>query len=117
MAQKVVVSLVDDIDGGVAEETVEFALDGRRYEIDLSDTNAKGLRDVVAPYLASARRASGGARGGAAAPRRQQRPAVDKEQNTAIRNWARQRGLNVSDRGRIPSDVVEAFHKEHAPAS
>jgi hypothetical protein len=110
MAQKVVVSLVDDLDGGQAQETVEFGLDGRTYEIDLSDANAAKLRATVADYVAAARRPSGRSRsrtGGTAAAR----PVIDREQNQAIRQWARGQGLKVSERGRIPSDVIEAYHK------
>lgn len=114
MAQKVTVTLVDDLDGGKAEETVEFALDGKSYQIDLSDENAKKLRESVATYVDSARRAT---HGRSPAPRRQQggtqRATVDREQNQAIRDWARNQGMNVSDRGRIPSDVVDAFHTSH----
>src|SRR5882757_6453844 len=96
MAQKVVVSLVDDLDGGQADETVEFSLDGKTYEIDLSSGNAAKLRDSVAKYLEVARRPGGGrraARGTATAVR----PApIDREQNQAIREWARQQGKKVS---------------------
>lgn len=119
MAQKVTVSLVDDLDGGVADETVEFGLDGTSYEIDLSNVNAVALRDALAGYVAHARRPGSGGRrrsstraqAPAAAPPR--RASVDREQNQAIREWARKRGMKVSDRGRIPADVLEAYHKEN----
>jgi nucleoid-associated protein Lsr2 len=116
MAQKVTVSLVDDMDGSTAAETVEFGLDGVSYEIDLSDDNAKRLRDALAGYVTNARRAGGrrrassggGARrGGGAGPR----PSVDREQNAAIREWARKQGMKISDRGRIPAEVLAAYHK------
>lgn len=115
MAQKVTVSLIDDLDGDKAEETVEFGLDGKNYEIDLSSSNASKLRDALADFVASARRPggrrrSGGAGAVAAAARR---PAVDREQNQAIRDWARKRGMKVSDRGRIPADVLESYHQEN----
>ena len=111
MAQKVTVALVDDIDGGAADETLEFALDGKGYEIDLSSTNAEKLRDALASYVAAARKAGGTRRRGStnsgiAAPR----PKVDREQNQAIRDWARERGKKVSDRGRIPAEVLEEYH-------
>ncbi len=116
MAQKVTVSLVDDLDGGQADETVEFGLDGKNYEIDLSSKNIDKLRDALAPYVAAARRAGGrrraaqsGGGGGAGA----RRGSVDREQNQAIREWARKRGMKVSDRGRIPAEVLEAYHKEN----
>lgn len=115
MAQKVLVSLVDDLDGSEAEETVEFGLDGVSYEIDLSSENAEELRDALAQYVEHARRAGGrkraGTRGAAKAPGRS--AAVDREQNQAIRAWARKNGYEVSDRGRIPSEVVEAYHKRN----
>ena len=116
MAQKVTVSLIDDLDGDKAEETVEFGLDGKNYEIDLSSSNAEKLRDALASYVAAARRPGGRRRGGAAAPASAaaaRRPSVDREQNQAIRDWARKRGMKVSDRGRIPADVLEAYHQEN----
>lgn len=115
MAQKVTVTLVDDLDGGTAEETVEFGIDGVTYEIDLSNDNAVKLRDALAGYVAHARRAGGRRRASAAAPKRSAggRASVDREQNAAMREWARKNGYKVSDRGRIPAEVVEAYHKAH----
>ena len=117
MAQKVTVSLIDDLDGDKADETVEFGLDGKSYEIDLSTGNADKLRDALASYVAAARRPGGRRRsGGAAASTASaaaRRPSVDREQNQAIRDWARKRGMKVSDRGRIPADVLEAYHQEN----
>ncbi|MCP2262279.1 Lsr2 protein [Streptoalloteichus tenebrarius] len=118
MAQKVTVQLVDDLDGSEANETVEFALDGVTYQIDLSEANAEKLRKSLADFVAAARRAGGGGRrrgaGRAAARPAQARPAAaDREQNQAIREWARKRGMKVSDRGRIPAEVLEAYHNEN----
>ena len=116
MAQKVTVSLIDDLDGDKADETVEFGLDGKSYEIDLSSGNADKLRDALASYVAAARRPGGRRRsggGGPAATATARRPSVDREQNQAIRDWARKRGMKVSDRGRIPADVLEAYHQEN----
>jgi Lsr2 len=115
VAQKVTVSLIDDLDGDKADETVEFGLDGKSYEIDLSSGNADKLRDALASYVAAARRPGGRRRsgGGAAATVAARRPSVDREQNQAIRDWARKRGMKVSDRGRIPADVLEAYHQEN----
>ncbi|WP_424183989.1 histone-like nucleoid-structuring protein Lsr2 [Actinokineospora sp. G85] len=112
MAQKVTVSLVDDLDGSVAEETVEFGLDGASYQIDLSSDNAEKLREALADFVESARRAGGRKRALAkAAPGRAPRTAsADREQNQAIREWARKQGMNVSDRGRIPSEVLDAYN-------
>jgi hypothetical protein len=122
VAQKVVVSLVDDLDESEADETVEFGIDGTTYEIDLSDANAGKLRDSLADYIAHARRLSGRRRSSsrsaaapASTPRRGGgRASVDREQNQAIREWARKQGMTVSERGRIPSEVSEAYHKAHS---
>ena len=108
MAQKHIVQLIDDLDGNEAEETVTFALDGARYEIDLSAENAAKLRDTLAVYVANARRAS--ANRVAGTPRRGKPARTDREQTAAIREWARRNGHNVSTRGRIPADVIDAFH-------
>ena len=114
MAQIREIRLIDDLDGDTADETVEFGIDGKNYEIDLSKTNAERLRDALASYVAAARRAGGGRRRGASAgsaPAR--RPSIDREQNQAIRDWARKRGMKVSDRGRIPAEVLDAYHQEN----
>jgi hypothetical protein len=109
MAQKTVVLLEDDLDGGTADETVTFALDGVQYEMDLSTANAAGLREVLAPYVGAGRRIGGRAvtrrRVGGGGPAR-----TDREQLAAIRAWARGRGLEVSDRGRIAAHIFEAYN-------
>lgn len=112
MARQEIVQLVDDIDGGEANETVQFALDGKYYEIDLSDTHAKALRENLADYIEHGRRIA------AEPPRRRQRvgeaPArTDRAQTQAIRDWARVNGHEISERGRIPKAVVEAFEAVH----
>jgi Lsr2 len=107
MAQKVHITLEDDLDGGDATETVSFGLDGRSYEIDLNDKNAGKLRDALAPYVAAGRR-NGGSRN-SAAKRRTQVGTSARE----IRDWARSNGRKVPDRGRIPADVREAFEAAH----
>ena len=115
MAQKVTVTLVDDLDGGQADETVEFALDGVSYQIDLSNDNASELRDALSGYVSSARRAGGrkksGPRPSSSGRSSSGSTSADREQNQAIREWARKRGLKVSDRGRIPADIVDQYHK------
>jgi nucleoid-associated protein Lsr2 len=99
--------------------TRTLSLDGEHYEIDLTDGNYSQLEALLAAFLRAARRAN--ATAGRATPgkpgapgkvgiTRQTTPRVDREQNTAIRDWARSRGLKVSDRGRIPAQVVEAYH-------
>ena len=111
MAQKVTVSLVDDLSGSQADETVSFGLDGKSYEIDLSSKNADKLRGALADYVAAARKPGGGRKASAASAAR--RPAVDRGQNQAIREWARSKGMKVNDRGRIPSEVVDAYRQEN----
>lgn len=114
MAQKVTVQLVDDLDGSAAEETVEFGLDGVSYQIDLSTVNAEKIRGTFADYVRHARR-TGNVRGTRriqpTATRSSRSAAVDREQNQAIREWARKRGLKVSERGRISAEVLEAYHQ------
>jgi hypothetical protein len=108
MVQKTVVLLEDDLDGGTADETVTFALDGVQYEMDLSTAHAAGLREVLAPYVGVGRRI-----GGRPVPRRRVGggPArTDREQLAAIRAWARGRGMDVSDRGRIAGHILEAYN-------
>jgi len=113
VAQKVQVLLVDDLDGGEAKETVKFGLDGVNYEIDLSDSNAQGLRDALATYVEKARklgRASTG-RATAARSRGTSTSSSDREQNRAMREWARRNGYkNVSDRGRISQEIQDAYN-------
>jgi hypothetical protein len=106
MAQKVHITLEDDLDGGDATETVAFGLDGRSYEIDLNDKNARALRDALAKYVAAARRAGGRP---SAAKRRTQLGASARE----VRDWARSNGYTVPDRGRIPSEIREAYEAAH----
>jgi hypothetical protein len=115
MAQKVTVSLVDDLDGGEAEETVEFGLDGASYQIDLSEDNAERLRNALEDYIEHARRSGGRKRATlrpVAAGRAPRTASADREQNQAIREWARKQGLKVSDRGRIPTEVLDAYHPQ-----
>jgi hypothetical protein len=107
------IRLIDDLDGEAADETVEFGVDGKNYEIDLSKRNAEKLRDSLAAFVASARRAGGARRRGGASSGPARRPSIDREQNQAIRDWARKRGMKVSDRGRIPADVLDAYHQEN----
>ncbi|HME50093.1 histone-like nucleoid-structuring protein Lsr2 [Mycobacterium sp.] len=111
MAKKVTVTLVDDFDGeAAADETVEFGLDGVTYEIDLSTKNAKKLREELRVWVEAGRRVGGRRRGRAAGPAGRGRASIDREQSAAIREWARRNGHNVSSRGRIPGEVIEAFH-------
>src|SRR3954452_22899296 len=116
MAQKTIVTLVDDLTGEEAEDitTVEFALDGVTYEIDLDEKNSARLRDALAEYIAAARRtggrrSSGRRRSGAGTgtPRATSPGGYDRETSKQIREWAKAQGFEVSDRGRVPNNVVE----------
>jgi hypothetical protein len=100
---------VDDIDARTTE-TLTFGLDGRTYEIDLSRRDAQALRETLAPYISAARRVRGRSRGGrgSAHPR-------EPARGRAIREWARASGYDVSDRGRIATEIVEAY--SNAPNS
>ena len=117
MARKVQVILSDDLDDSIsADETVSFALDGTTYEIDLSEKNANEMRDVLGKYVSAARKVS--SRGTRASGAGRSRATggggrMDREQAGAIREWARKNGHEVSDRGRIPAAVVEAFEAAH----
>jgi nucleoid-associated protein Lsr2 len=113
MAKRTIHMLVDDIDGGEAEETVKFAIDGAQYEIDLSKKNAAKMRDVLAPFVAAGTkvgRSSGAGR--ASGARGRGSAAVDRDQNRAIRDWAQGKGIAVSDRGRIKQEIVDRYHAE-----
>jgi hypothetical protein len=121
MAQKTIVTLVDDLTGEEAEDitTVEFALDGVTYEIDLDDKNSTRLRDALADYIAAARRtggrrSSGRRRSGAGTgtPRATSPGGYDRETSKQIRQWAKAQGFEVSDRGRVPNNVVEAWEAQ-----
>ncbi|MHB1064808.1 MAG: histone-like nucleoid-structuring protein Lsr2 [Georgenia sp.] len=108
MVQRVQVMLIDDIDGTAAEETVTFALDGISYEIDLSAAHAGALRESFAEWIGHARRAGGrkvaARRGGA-------KSAAGSSDAGQIREWARENGYEVSERGRISAEVREAYEK------
>ncbi|MFB7027192.1 MULTISPECIES: Lsr2 family protein [unclassified Streptomyces] len=108
MAQKVQVLLIDDVDGGEADETVTFGLDGRTYEIDLTDKNADKLRELLEPFVRAGRkqggRVSAGSRGRVSAPRAAGEPTPEE-----LRKWASEHGYEVSSRGRVPASIKEAY--------
>jgi hypothetical protein len=113
MARKVETTLVDDMTGDAADETVSFGLDGVEFEIDLSANNAGVLRDILADYANAGRKvgkrtAGSNGRSGPSATSR-----GNREQTAAIRAWAREAGRQVSDRGRISAEVVKAFEDAH----
>src|SRR6476659_4826285 len=114
MARKVQVILSDDLDENLsADETVSFALDGTSYEIDLSEKNARGMRDAFSRYVSAARKVGRTGRSSGAGRSRGTGGRMDREQAGAIRDWARKNGHAVSDRGRIPASVVEAYESAH----
>ena len=114
MARKVQVILSDDLDENLsADETVSFALDGTQYEIDLSEKNAREMRDVFSRYVSAARKVGRGGRASGGGRSRATGGRMDREQAGAIREWARRNGHQVSDRGRIPASVVEAYESAH----
>lgn len=124
MARRIVHQLVDDLDGTVLDvgdgETVLFSLDGTAYEIDLTDENAAALRDALSPYIAAARSVSartgsprsgstgGRSTGGPGNTARVQRRAGQRDY-APVREWAAQNGYTLSDRGRVPAAVLEAY--------
>ena len=110
MAKQVITVLTDDIDGGDADRTIEFGLDGVNYTIDLSDKNIARLRRLLEPYLSVASRVGRAGATGRIASRASASNRSSRDQNQAIREWASKNGFEVSERGRIPSSVVEAFH-------
>ncbi|WP_144794818.1 Lsr2 family protein [Kocuria palustris] len=112
MAQTVKIILEDDLDGGPADETVRFGLDGAQYEIDLSTDNADKLRAAIRPFVGKARRAQSKQAGG--------RPSAKSSSGSRgnpdtpkIREWAKQNNYNVSDRGRIHQEIQDAYYEAH----
>jgi hypothetical protein len=112
VAKKTLVVLTDDLDGGKADRTVEFGVDGVTYTIDLSDKNAKRFHATLERYITA------GSRMGRTRPDagRTRRPApttsvrAGRDENRAIREWAGKNGHEVSDRGRIPASIIDAYH-------
>ena len=103
MTQRRIIELEDDLDGGAADETMTFGLDGRRYEIDLSSQHAQDLRQALAPYVTAGRRT--GARSSARAA-----PGAPKASDAAkIREWALANGYVVGRRGRITVEIQQAY--------
>jgi hypothetical protein len=106
MAQKVQTLFIDDLDGSAAEGTVRFGLDGVEYEIDLSAEHSRELRDALARYVGAARRVGGNAkrpsRGG-------RRGSAGGPNPTEVRQWAKEQGIEVKDRGRVPAELVVKF--------
>ena len=112
MARKVHVVLEDDISGGPADETIYFGLDGTTYEIDLSEGNARALREVLSLYVANGRRVQGH-RGGGAGRSPRGRRGGGSDRPGQIRAWARENGIEVNERGRIPAELAAKYDAAH----
>lgn len=110
MARKTYVELIDDIDGTKADETVSFALDGVTYEIDLSDENARKLREEFGSWAEKARRVGGRRQRGTATGGR----SSGASDSARIREWARAEGFEVPDRGRVAAHIRKAYEDAHA---
>lgn len=106
MAQRTQILYVDDIDGSEAAGTVRFGLAGNDYEIDLSQAHADALAAAIQPYIAAARKVPGARR-----PLKGARPA--RHDQSDVRAWARGQGIKISDRGRIPADVLARYESAH----
>ena len=105
MAQKIQTLFIDDIDGGEADGTVRFSLDGTEFEIDLNSKHSKELRAALDKYIPHARKV--GAAGRRSNVRSARKPsALD---TVAVRAWARDHGIDIKDRGRVPADVVQQY--------
>jgi hypothetical protein len=109
VAQKIQTLFIDDIDGGAAEGTVRFALDGTDYEIDLNAKHSEELRSALGKYVSHARKVGGSARRAGRAAGRASRGASSALNTTEIRNWAREQGYDIKDRGRVPADLVAKY--------
>jgi Lsr2 len=105
MSRRTIVQLEDDLSGGEAAESVSFAIDGRSFEIDLSEQNADQLRQIFAPYIAAGR----GTRLARGVARRLAAAASDEADPATIRAWAVEQGYEVSTRGRVSRDLREAY--------
>jgi hypothetical protein len=124
MAQRTIVQLTDDLDGKPIPdgkgETIRFGLDRTDYEIDLTDKNAKALRATIGKYVAVARRTGGGStrstRGpGARRNAGQRRTDTGRDYDPkAVRAWAESQGIEVSQRGRVPADLIARFQEANA---
>jgi hypothetical protein len=106
MAQRTQIIITDDIDGSEAEGTIRFSFGGTSYEIDLNKKHADQFATALAPFTAAGRKVSG--------TRRSSRDGqASRHDQSGVRVWAREQGLKVSDRGRIPADVIAKYEAAH----
>ena len=108
MAQRVRIELTDDLVGTPADETLTFAIDGVTYDVDLTSDNAEKLRASLAPYIAAGRRVAG-----RQSTRKAKGAAASGPSANEIRQWARERGMEVSERGRVSDQVKAAYQAAH----
>jgi nucleoid-associated protein Lsr2 len=116
--ERIRITLVDDLDGTEADETVEFSLDGAGYQIDLSKPNAERLRDIFAEFVRHGRRTGGRAKRApkARTTKTANGPRSGKRTDAAvIRNWAHEQGMDLAPVGRIPDDVRRRYLARHQP--
>ena len=113
MAQKVSREFIDDIDGSEVERTFTFAVDGTNYEIDLSSQNIKEFNEAIAGFVESARKVKASGTGRRAHKTSTSDSGRSREQTQAVREWARQQGHSINDRGRIPASIQQAFDQAH----
>jgi hypothetical protein len=111
VAKETITRLIDDLDGGEAQETVTFGLDGHSYEIDLSAKNATKLRNALSAFVESGSRVGRSSASGGRAARGRSTASAEREQNQAIRAWAIRKGIPVAPRGRIKQEVVEQYQR------
>jgi len=105
MAQRIQTLFIDDLDGGEAAGTVRFGLDGIQYEIDLSEQHTDALRTALAKYVEHARKVGSASRRQVRGGRR----GADALDTAKVREWAREQGIGIKDRGRVPATVVEQY--------
>lgn len=98
MAHQVNVVFVDDITKEPASETVRFSIDGTAYEIDLTEENAKKFREAILQFVEHAR------------PARRAKPRAVDSEAARVRSWARENGIHINERGRIPAAVLNAYN-------
>jgi len=112
VAQRTLIMLIDDTDGTEDANTISFGLDGKLYEIDLTEPNARALRDLLAPYIAAGRRVTSKTKRTPAAS-----TGLNRDQAAAIRAWAKLQGLKVSGSGRIPAHVIDQYKAAQSPTA
>jgi hypothetical protein len=105
VAQKIQTLFIDDLDGGEAEGTVRFGLDGTEYEIDLSKEHTDALHSALGKYVEHARKVGGTSRRQARGGRR----GAEIIDTAKVREWAKGQGIDIKDRGRVPANIVEKY--------